>query len=196
MFAYQMFVAFLAQDPNGTNHNPLTDPAYSGLKFGTTNAIPDGYVFTNISRSGTTSETLELNSISDIDKYARYESGKTTPGTITFASRRPFDKASIFRTLDAIQNVADNRLGLLLVGQYKETLQDGKRVYVVGFATAALVTEDGSISGEAKAQITSNLAFQASGRPLEGSDVCAATMTVAPKDGTVVVEKTTAPAAA
>lgn len=195
MFAYQMFVAFLAQDKSGTNYNPLTDPKHADMKVGTTNAIPLGYVFTNISRSGTTSETLELNSISDMDKYARYESGKTTPGTITFASRRPFDKASIFRTLDAIQDVADNRLGLLLVGQYKETLQDGKRVYVVGFATAALVTEDGSISGEAKAQITSNLAFQASGRPLEGSDVCGATMTVDPKTGTVEVEKSSTAAA-
>lgn len=189
MFAYQMFVAFLAQDTAGTNHNPLTDPAYSGLKFGTKNAIPVDYVFTNISRSGTTSETLELNSIGDLDKYARYESGKTTPGTITFASRRPFDKASIYAALDAVKNVSDNRLGLLLVGQYKETASSDKRVYVVGFATAAILTEDGSLNGEAKAQITSNLAFQATGRPEEGSAACAATMTVDPKTGEVVVKK-------
>lgn len=189
MFAYQMFVAFLAQDSAGTNYNPLTDPAYSDLKFGTTNAIPADYVLTNVSRSGTTTETLELNSIGDLDKYARYESGKTTPGTITFASRRPFDKASIYKALDEAEGAADSRLGLLLVGQYQKTLDDGKRVYVVGFATAAILTEDGSISGEAKAQITSNLAFQASGRPLEGSAACGATMTVDPKDGTVEVEK-------
>ena len=194
MLAYQMSVVFLAQDQNGTNHNPLTDPEYSGLKFGTVNAIPGVYSFTNINRAGTATETHELNSIGDVDKYARYASGKTTPGAITFALSRPFDRASAYQTLDAVKDVADNRLGLLLVGQLKETTSDGKRVYAVGFATAAILTEDGSINAEAKARFTSNLAFQPSGIPLEGSDACAATMTIDPQTGAVEVKKTSSAA--
>ena len=190
MLAYQMLVAFLVQDKNGTNYNPLTDPEHSGLKFGTVNAIPGDYSLTNINRGGTATETHELNSIGDADRYARYASGKTTPGAITFALNRPFDRASAYKTLDAVQDVADNRLGLLLVGQLKETTSDGKRVYAVGFATAAILTEDGAINAEAKARFTSNLAFQPSGVPLEGSDACAATMTLDPKTGAVEVVKT------
>ena len=81
--------------------------------------------------------------ITDLSKVTKYASGKVTPGNITFASVLTADTESIISKLRAL-TVEDPYLCLLMVGVYKSGDVDTSVIYDVFYATAGILTEDGS----------------------------------------------------
>ena len=186
--AFKLCIGAFAQSSTGTAYSELVEADYKALKWGTTSIIPIDYKFTNFTLNAATTETTDTPLITDLTKYARYQSGRTTPGTATFAHLRPADVASIYDTLDAL-DVEDNRLCLLTAGIYNSETQ-GTRSYDVFFATCALLTEDGSVTGEAGQNFTSTLTFQPTGMPLRGIAKCGATLSWNTSTGAITFQET------
>ena len=99
------------------------------------------------------------------------------PGAITLASVLPADAASIHSTLRALTGVDDPYLCLFLVGAYKSGIDTTSLVYDVYWASAVILTEDGSAQAEANQKFTGNLALQPSGIPTETIATNAHTLT-------------------
>lgn len=177
--AYQLCVGLFKQSSSGTAYAKLKESDYAALKWDLTSSIiPVEYKFTNFDLGDATTETTDLALITDVSKYARYASGRTTPPTATFANLRPADVASIYDTLDAVTGVDDARLCLLAVGVLNTSSSlTLPRTYDVILASAAIVTTDGALNGEAGQNFTSSLGLQLTGSTLRSATTCAATLT-------------------
>ncbi|MBR0226138.1 MAG: hypothetical protein IJL92_08790 [Thermoguttaceae bacterium] len=175
--AHRLCAGLFKQDTTGSVYSTLKDRSYSGLKWNNTSIIPSSYNFTNINRAGTTVETTENAFITDLSKVTKYASGKVTPGAITLASILPADAESIHSTLRNLTGVDDPYLCLFLVGAYKSGIDTTSIVYDVYWASAVILTEDGSAQAEANQKFTGNLALQASGIPTETIATNAHTLT-------------------
>ena len=187
--AFKMFVGFFAQDATGAAYAPLDDPAYSALKFGKKNLIPLELELTNVARGETTTETREKKAITDLDRWTRFSVGKKKQGEISFNAERPLDMSPLDAELEKLA-VDEPELGLLVVGEYKETTTDGKRVFDVVFATAAFYVAGGGLNGEAAGALTSAIKFQPTGKPLDGTAANQTTATVDLSTNEVVLETT------
>lgn len=177
--ASKLMVGLFSQSTTGKEYSQLSDASYKKLKWSSESIIPIDYDFTNINRAGTTVETVERAFITDLSKVTKYASGKVTPGNITFASVLKADTESIISKLRAL-TVEDPYLCLLMVGVYKSGDVDTSVIYDVFYATAGILTEDGSATAEAGANFTGNLAFQPSGVPVETIENAKASLTWTP----------------
>lgn len=175
--AFKMFVGFFAQNESGTVYAALDDPAYSELTFGKKNLIPLELTLTNVARGETTTEARERKAITDLDRWTRFEAGKKKQGEISFNAERPLDMSALDAELEKL-TVDCPELGLLVVGEYKETTADGKRVFDVTFATAALYVAGNGLDGEAAGVLTSAIKFQPAGKPVDGTAANRTTATV------------------
>lgn len=176
--AFKLCVGLFKQKTtNGTAYGKLPDAAYAAKTWDTTSIIPVEYQFTNIGRAGSTIETSESAFITDLSKYTKYSSGKITPGVITLASITKADAQTIINSLAAETDLDDPYFTLFMVGALNSGSESTSCTYDVIFASAGVITEDGSWSAEARADFTGNLSFQPSGRPCEGIDACGATLT-------------------
>lgn len=172
--AYKLCLGLFKQDSTGTAYAKLPEP-YDDVKWNLESIIPSTYDFTNFQMGDTTIETVETNTITQMSKSKKYDSGALTPPTYNFATILPGDAATIVAILDALK-VDDPFKVLICAGAYKsESL--GVRTYDVFNAACAILTTDGGRSGEAKQNFTGALGLQSNHLPIIGVTNCAATMT-------------------
>lgn len=178
IFAYQLCVGCFAQKATGGTKIAGLPDEFANLEWDLSGSIiPTTYDFTNIQIGDTTVETIENATITALSKARRYDSGAVTPPTIQLATLNAIDSAAIYSTLDALgQSVPDAYKVLFAAGLYKSTTT-GVRTYDAIWLAAALLTADGSRTGNALQRITGNLGFQACHLPLIGKTACNATMT-------------------
>ena len=176
--AYRLCVGVFKQDSTGSVWTKLTDPDFSGLKWNAESIIPSGYDFTNLQIGDTTIETVEKNTITAMSKARRYDSGALTPPTYTLATVLAADVTTIIEELEQL-SADDPYKVLFAAGVYASSTTASDvttRVYNVFTACGAILTTDGSRSGEAKANFTGSLALQACHIPLIGSACGGATL--------------------
>lgn len=173
--AYKLCLGLFKQDPSGSVLGCLPEE-FKSIKWNLASIIPTDYDFTNFQVGDTTVETTEKNTITQLTKAKKYDSGTVTPPTFSFATLLPADAESIIDQLDALTDVDDPYKVLLCAGVYKSD-SNGTRTYDVFKSCAAILTTDGGRSGEAKGTFSGTLGLQACHLPIFGTVKCAATMT-------------------
>lgn len=162
--AYRLCIGIFKQSSTGTAFAALPDD-YGSIKWDLVGSIiPAKYDFTNLQIGGSTIETVEKNTITAMTKAKQFDSGALTPPTIQLATLLPADAASIIDTLAPL-DVADPFKVLVTAGAYASA-GTRTRVYDVFWSAAAILTEDGGRSGEAKQLFNGNLALQSCHLPL------------------------------
>ena len=177
-FAYQLAVGIFPQVATGGTKVPSLPDQYADFEWDfSPSIIPASYDFTNINTSGTTVETVENPTITQLSKAKSFDSGQLTPPTIQMATLLPAEASTIIAALNALgQTVPDPFKVLFAAGVYKSTAS-GVRTYDVIQLCAALVTDDGGRSGNALQRFTGALNLQACHIPLFGATACNSKLT-------------------
>lgn len=187
--AYRLCLGLFKQDSGGSVYAALPSD-YASIKWSLTSIIPTDYDYTNFQVGDATVETVETNTITQLTKAKKYDSGAVTPPTYNFATLLPADVKTIIGTLDALTSVDDPYKVLLCCGVYS-SVSDAIRTYNVFSSAVAILTQDGGRSGEAKATLSGTLGLQACHLPIFGTTDCAATMTWNTSTGAVTLVPTT-----
>lgn len=186
--AYRLCLGLFKQDSGGSVYGALPDE-WKALKWNLTSIIPKEYDYTNFQVGDATVETVETNTITQLTKAKKYDSGAVTPPTFNFATLLPADAATIIEALDSLTTVDDPYKVLLCAGVFVSEASS-VRTYNVFTSAVSILTQDGGRAGEAKATLGGTLGLQACHLPIFGTTDCAATMTWNTSTGAVTLVPT------